>query len=262
MGGITKSLAELFNTATPGTPGATDLLVFAPVPVTDFVTELKQCTVAELIAGGAAVVGPGVAVSNDIALFDGTTGKLIKDSGVPVVLLGGTLGSGGNLVIFGSALPALTSGQFNFGIGRAALVRLTSGDSNIAIGADALSFVTAGGGNVAVGRNALVLLTIGERNTAVGAGAGADSTGSRHVMIGYDAHALNPASDDQITIGTGAGGYFMRGDIALVALTPTVKGLGGFQSSDGSAGINTTVTTASLIGKTITIKNGLITDFS
>lgn len=36
---------------------------------------------------------------------------------------------------------------------------------------------------------------------------------------------------------------------------------GGYKSQDGSVGINTTVTTGSLVGKTITIKNGLITSF-
>lgn len=33
-------------------------------------------------AGGGDVVGPGVAVDNDIAVFDGTTGKLIKNGGL------------------------------------------------------------------------------------------------------------------------------------------------------------------------------------
>jgi hypothetical protein len=37
---------------------------------------------------------------------------------------------------------------------------------------------------------------------------------------------------------------------------------GGYRSSDASAGINTTITTASLVGKTITVKNGLITGFA
>jgi hypothetical protein len=35
-----------------------------------------------------------------------------------------------------------------------------------------------------------------------------------------------------------------------------------YSSSDGSAGISTTVTTASLVGNTITIKDGLITGFA
>ena len=42
----------------------------------------------------------------------------------------------------------------------------------------------------------------------------------------------------------------------------TIKGSTGYKSSDNSDGITTTVTTASLVGKTITVKNGLITDFS
>lgn len=40
-------------------------------------------------------------------------------------------------------------------------------------------------------------------------------------------------------------------------LTPT----GGYNAVDGSAGISTTITTASLAGKTITVKNGIITGF-
>jgi len=50
MGGITKSLAELISTATPGTPDVADLLLFAPVPVTPFVTECKRTTVSDLIS--------------------------------------------------------------------------------------------------------------------------------------------------------------------------------------------------------------------
>lgn len=57
---------------------------------------------------------------------------------------------------------------------------------------------------------------------------------------------------------------------ALGATTPaavtgtTVKAstAGGFTSSDGSSGYTGTVTTASLVGKTITIKDGIITGFS
>jgi hypothetical protein len=51
--------------------------------------------------------------------------------------------------------------------------------------------------------------------------------------------------------------------------TPATKVLDGnrtwsdkFKSSDGSSGISTTITTASLVGKTITVKDGFITGFS
>lgn len=45
---------------------------------------------------------------------------------------------------------------------------------------------------------------------------------------------------------------------------PTLKAssVGGYKSSDGSAGFTGTVTTGSLVGKTITIKDGLITGFA
>lgn len=55
------------------------------------------------------------------------------------------------------------------------------------------------------------------------------------------------------------------GDTGLGAMQmTTVRAMnaGGFISSDGSAGITTTVTTASLVGKTITIKDGIITGFA
>ena len=38
--------------------------------------------------------------------------------------------------------------------------------------------------------------------------------------------------------------------------------IGGYASSDGSTGITATITTASLVGKTITVKDGLITGFA
>ena len=40
-------------------------------------------TMADLPAGGGDVVGPATAVDGNLAVFDGTTGKLIKDGGVP-----------------------------------------------------------------------------------------------------------------------------------------------------------------------------------
>lgn len=48
------------------------------------------------------------------------------------------------------------------------------------------------------------------------------------------------------------------GNIVATSFKPTSN----YESIDGSTGYTGTVTTASLVGKTITIKNGLITDFS
>ncbi len=47
----------------------------------------------------------------------------------------------------------------------------------------------------------------------------------------------------------------------ILNVLSTIQGTG-YQSSDGSAGLSTTITTTSLTGKTITVKNGLITGFA
>jgi len=67
--------------------------------------------------------------------------------------------------------------------------------------------------------------------------------------------------------GTGTG-VFVRKDAAqltgAVTFTGTIQPTtaGGYKSSDGSTGYTGTVTTASLVGKTITIKDGLIVSFA
>lgn len=49
---------------------------------------------------------------------------------------------------------------------------------------------------------------------------------------------------------------------SLASGTVKVTNAAGFISSDNSAGITTTITSASLVGKTITIKDGIITGFA
>lgn len=61
------------------------------------------------------------------------------------------------------------------------------------------------------------------------------------------------ASTDRVGIGTGS-------PSTKLDVNGTVKGA--HASSDGSTGITTTITSASLVGKTITIKDGLIVGFS
>lgn len=65
---------------------------------------------------------------------------------------------------------------------------------------------------------------------------------------GVSGSVANPTSTPAITISLG-----------VIAPTSVQSQ---FKSSDGSAGISTTVTTASLVGKTITIKDGIITGFA
>jgi len=52
---------------------------------------------AVIAAGSGDVVGPGSAINENVAVFDGTTGKLIKDSSVATALLNSALQPGDNI---------------------------------------------------------------------------------------------------------------------------------------------------------------------
>jgi len=70
-----KSLWEITTAQTHGTPASTDLVLFAPQPGTAFVTECKQCTVAELIAGGgggAALTATQVGFGSSLNVLTGS----------------------------------------------------------------------------------------------------------------------------------------------------------------------------------------------
>ena len=73
----------------------------------------------------------------------------------------------------------------------------------------------------------------------------------KQTALGYT--PINKAGD------TGIGSLSMG---ALTATTVKVTSAGGYISSDGSTGYTGTVTTASLVGKTLTIKDGIITGFA
>lgn len=70
-----------------------------------------------------------------------------------------------------------------------------------------------------------------------------------------------------ITDGMVGGGYVGIGQTDPTTITEKLQVAGsvkatGYKSSDGSAGISGTMTTASLVGKTLTFKDGLITGFA
>jgi hypothetical protein len=84
--------------------------------------------------GGGDVVGPASATNNGVALFDGITGKLIKDGGTLKTLNGESLFGAGNIVIPGGAPSNLSA---------TAWVEATTGnDSTGAIGDIAKPFLT------------------------------------------------------------------------------------------------------------------------
>lgn len=47
-----------------------------------------------------------------------------------------------------------------------------------------------------------------------------------------------------------------------VTFQNAIQASGGYKAADTSAGISTTITTSTLVGKTITVKNGIITAFA
>lgn len=133
------------------------------------------------------------------------------------------------------------------------------GPQGTAAAAGAFTTLTVSGtstqsGNVTFGAQVI----IGASTTTSGLGA--------HELVIGNAFAFKSASADNSTTysafyldssnvwqfdGNGKGSVF----------TGVINSVGGYQSN-GTPGITTTITTASLVGKTVTITNGLITGFA
>jgi hypothetical protein len=140
------------------------------------------------------VVGPASAVNNQPAIFDGTTGKLIKNT-FPYAM---TTFSTSGLAI--SQIQATANSTFVGGnAGNVGSV------SNVCIGSDSGSN-NNGTGNVFMGvlAGSPLALSNSERNVSVGAGAGRGNlnTSSRNIAIGYDCQSGNVLNNNTITIGT------------------------------------------------------------
>jgi hypothetical protein len=146
------------------------------------------------------VVGPASAISDSIVTFNGTTGKLIKDSGAAILVPSFSnlfISSSGNTPVITSATNcttlgtgagvALTSGTNNTFVGYTAGGSISTSTENTAFGSLALVGLTTGSGsNTAVGKSALSGLTTGANNTAVGHLAGLNYTGAEtnNILIG------------------------------------------------------------------------------
>jgi hypothetical protein len=157
------------------------------------------------------VVGPASATANGIALFNSTTGKLIKDSAASDGLIYGiTVGRGAgavstNTAVGASALAANTSGDTNTATGFQALITNTSGASNTATGVQALRFNTSGGANAAFGRGSLANNTTGGNNVACGQEAlNSNTTASNNTAVGYQAAYTNVTGAKVTAVGFSA----------------------------------------------------------
>jgi len=163
--------------------------------------------IATSTAGTGDVVGPASATANGIALFNSTTGKLIKDSAASDGLIHGlTVGRGAgavstNTVLGSGALAANTTGSLNTAVGISTLASNTTGAQQVAIGRIALRDNTTGTENTAVGAGALALNISGNYNTACGSALNANTTGSNNVAIGYSTLQANTTADYNTVVG-------------------------------------------------------------
>ena len=168
-------------------------------------------------AGGGDVVGPAVAVNGDIALFDGVTGKLIKDSGltpgVAITSPNGTITIGGtrtNPTLDAEIAVDANDNVFSFTIG--ALASNTTGNDNVALGTDALGANTTGRDNVGIGDEALLVNTTGKQNVGLGPAAlHANTTGDNNVALGNNPLKFNTTGTENVGIGTSAVGTMATG---------------------------------------------------
>ena len=170
-------------------------------------------TIAASAGGSGDVVGPASATNNGIALFDGTTGKLLKNSATQDGLIYGlTVGRGAGAVSSNTALGsgalnnASTTGGFNTAIGRNTLQTLTSGEENTAVGNSVLNLATTGSNNVGVGNATLAATTTGGSNSALGLGAlQRNTTASFNTAVGTQALTYNTTASNNVAVGYQAG---------------------------------------------------------
>ena len=179
--------------------------------------------------GSGDVVGPSSAVANSIALFNSTTGKLIKDSSASDGLIYGlTVGRGvgavaSNMAVGVSALgggsqagiqntavgyqvmSVNTSGSYNTAFGFTAMRDNTTGEQNAAFGREALQLNTTGNYNTASGMSALRVNLTGSNNSAFGFQALAANTTSNNTAVGYQALTASTTGANNVAVGYLAG---------------------------------------------------------
>jgi hypothetical protein len=159
--------------------------------------------------GAGDVVGPASATANGIALFNSTTGKLIKDSAASDGLIYGlTVGRGAgavatNTAVGASALAANSTGASNTALGNSALSSNNTGGFNTAVGALTLqSNAGAGEYNNAFGWQALKANTTGNENQAFGISAMlSNTTGSNNTVMGSNALRSNTTASNNVAVG-------------------------------------------------------------
>jgi hypothetical protein len=233
------------GTATPSLVQGTNITITGSWP--------NQTINASGGSGSGDVTGPASATDNGIALFNGTTGKIIKDAAAQDGFIYGVrVGRGAGGVLSGTAvgfdaLLSNTTGADVTAVGYRALRANTIGVRNVAIGSDALRLNSSGIDNTAVGNDALGVNTTGASNVAVGRAAlGSNTTGASNVAVGH--LALN---NNTIAIGNTA-----VGRSALQLNTTGINVAVGFEALRS----NTTGTSNTAVGHQALTANSIATN--
>jgi len=190
------------GTATPSLVAGTNITISGSFP--------NQTINASGGGGSGDVTGPASATNNGIALFDGTTGKIIKDAVAQDGFIHGARagrgagGIAGNTAFGASALNSNTTGSLNTAVGVQALNLNTIGVENTAVGNIALQNNTTGSSNTAVGYRSLNFNITGSSNTAVGDTALYANTGSSNTAVGNFALANNSSGAENTAVGNQA----------------------------------------------------------
>jgi hypothetical protein len=220
------------------------------------------------------VVGPASATANGIVLFDGTTGKLIKNSASTDGLIQGmTVGLGvgsvtSNTALGKDVLAANTTGYSNVSVGYQALQNNTDGFENTALGYQVLRANTTGNLNSGVGFKALFKNTDGIFNNAFGYQAlyentsgdvssafghfalGQNTIGNNNAAFGANALYSNTTASGNTAVGSAAAGF---------SLTATGLSALGFSALyNNTASYNTAIGSSALYSNTIGTYNTAI----
>jgi hypothetical protein len=210
---------DVINTGTTANDGTGDPLRTAFTKVNDNTAK--------------AVEGPASSTNNSVAVYDGTTGKLLKD-GTGTVTAGKFSPTANTVAGNGVYLPATNAVAIstdgverlrvlatgNVGIGTATPARLLdvatdaaihgvrvgrgAGDisSNTAVGSGALNVNTTGSTNTAVGLNSILANTTGASNTALGESAlRSNTTANQNTAVGRDSVFTNTTGANNTGVG-------------------------------------------------------------
>jgi len=200
--------------------------------------------------------------------------SLLLDSKATIVgnLSGVNITTSGEPTLFGTCAGwKLTTGSYNTLIGASSGAAITTGGSNTAIGRSSLYRVTTTSNNVAIGMNALEQSTGASNMTCIGRSSGGTSvSGTGCVFLGYQSGYYETGSnklfidnqsrtneEDARVKALIYGGFDASTANQFLNINGTLQALS-YKSSDGSTGATGSFTSND--GKTITVKNGLITN--